>query len=98
MNQTNNLKKISVIVENIKNIDTIRYCHPHNNTITNPFLTLKPFFFSSHCKLNEYTIIYTIKKDDVTRISTINTINELKTHIDTKILDNIPGHAFIKWI
>ncbi|URJ31671.1 transaldolase family protein [Blochmannia endosymbiont of Camponotus modoc] len=95
MNPSNGLIKISVIVENIKNIDTIRYYHPRNNAITNPFLTLKPFF-SSHCKLIEYTIIYTVKKNDVTRISTINTINELNNHIDTKILDNIPGHSCIK--
>ncbi|AAZ41142.1 transaldolase A [Candidatus Blochmanniella pennsylvanica str. BPEN] len=96
MNPSSSLRKISVIVENIKNIDTIRYYYPHNNTIANPLLILKPFFFSSHCKLIEYTIIYTIKKYDVTFISTINTINELKAHIDTKILDNIPRYVFIK--
>ncbi|URJ29521.1 hypothetical protein [Blochmannia endosymbiont of Camponotus modoc] len=44
MNPSNGLPKISVIVENIKNIDTIRYYHPRNNAITNPFLTLKSFF------------------------------------------------------
>lgn len=91
MNPSNSLRKISGIIENIKNINAIWYYHSHNNAITNPFLILKPFFFSSHYKFIEYTIIYTIKKDYATCISTINTINKLKTHIDTKILDNILG-------